>query len=55
MKILEWIANSIGLSIVLFIAVCAFLLLIIKMTFFELIYLWIVLLFAHVIYEVYRW
>ncbi len=55
MKILEWIANSIGLSIVLFIAVCAFLLLIVKIAFFELIYLWIVLLFAHVIYEVYRW
>lgn len=55
MKILEWIANSIGLCLVLFIAICAFLVLIVKMAFYELIYLWVILFFAYVIYEVYKW
>ena len=55
MKLLYWIGNGIGLTIVLTVAIFGFLLLIIKMAFYELIYLWIVLLFAHVVYEVYRW
>lgn len=55
MKVIYWLGNVIGLTLVLIIAVFGFLGLIVKMAFYELIYLWIVLLFAHVIYEVYRW
>ena len=55
MKVIYWLGNGIGLTLVLIIAVFGFLGLIVKMAFYELIYLWIVILFAHVIYEIWRW
>ena len=55
MKLIEWCISGLGLCVVIAIAICGFVMLALKLAFFELIYLWIVLLFAHVIYEIWRW